>query len=45
MLVYKLDSVGGIFILPPMSFATHPNLLAGERIHAFLYFMLLINCL
>jgi hypothetical protein len=33
------------FILPLMPFAKLPNLLADERLHAYLYFVLLINCL
>ena len=35
----------GFFILPPMPFANLPNSLADERLHASLYFVLLINCL
>jgi hypothetical protein len=45
VLEYKLNSVGGIFILPPMLFANCPNLMANVRLHACLYFVLLINCL
>jgi hypothetical protein len=45
VLEYKFNGVGGIFILPPMPLANLPNSLADERLHASLYFVLLINCL
>ncbi len=35
----------GFIILLPMPFAYRPNSLADERLHASLYFVLLINCL
>ena len=45
VLVNELVVLVGFFILLPMPFANHPNLLANERLHAFLYFVLLTNCL
>ncbi len=35
----------GFLMRPPMSFTSHPNLLAADRLHAFFYFGLLISCL
>jgi hypothetical protein len=35
----------GFLMCPPMPFASFPNLLAADRLHAFLYFGLFISCL
>ncbi len=35
----------GFLMRPPMPFSSHPNLLAADRLHAFLYFGLFSSCL
>ncbi len=41
----ELNSVGRVFMHPPMPFANCPNLLAAVRLHSFLYSGLFISCL
>jgi hypothetical protein len=45
VLVYEFDGVGGVLDPASMPFANWPKLLANKRLHACLYFVLLINCL
>jgi hypothetical protein len=35
----------GFLMCPPMPFASHPNSLAADRLHAVLYFGLFMSCL
>jgi hypothetical protein len=44
---WKINSIVlvGFFMQPPMPFANCPNLLAAERLHAFLCFELFISCM
>ncbi len=41
----NLTVLVGFFMRPPMPFANRPNLLAADRLHAFLYFGLFVICL
>ncbi len=46
-LCWEMNSIVlvGFLMHPPMPFASYPNLLAADRLHAFLYFGLFMSCL